>query len=224
MWIDDQIIKNCQKALTYEVWSPSETLVVLGRSNKIELEVDSGACEREGISILRRYGGGGTVVLYPGCLIVSVGAWVSSQYDNDKYFISLNQAIIDTIQIQSPGVELVQKGYSDIVCGAKKIAGTSLFRSRHYLLYQASIIIDMDLEKIEKFLQHPSREPDYRMGRPHRDFLTSLASATGLSLTPQQWADHFQLNFEAALRHRLEDEVREPQWEHIRHLLLRAQG
>lgn len=199
-------------------------MVVLGRSNQIDKEVNAAACANHEVPILRRYGGGGTVVLYPGCLIVSVGTWVKSQYDNDYYFRKLNQSIIDAIHMRQPELALEQKGHSDIVCGQKKIAGTSLFRSRHYLLYQASLIVEMDLEKIESYLKHPSREPDYRKGRGHRDFLSSLSAESNQNETCSQWEEHFQICYPKCLKRCLENEVVEPQWDHIKHLLKRASG
>ena len=32
---------------------------------------------------------------------------------------------------------------------------------------------------MERYLQHPPREPDYRRGRSHRDFMGDLATLAG---------------------------------------------
>ena len=76
MWIDDQILKNYDRALYSEIFVPRSTVVVLGSGNDEDLEVNSEACVAGEIPVLRRYGGGGTVVLYSGCVVVSVGCWV----------------------------------------------------------------------------------------------------------------------------------------------------
>lgn len=220
MWIDDTLIAEATSQLVTNIWRPQSSMVVLGRSNKASQEVHVKRCNELGIEILQRYGGGGTVLLYPGCLVVSVGAWVDSPYDNDRYFRLLNQSIIDTIHGHIDG-DFGQKGYSDIVHGAKKLAGTSLFRSRHYLLYQASILIKLDLEAIDTCLKHPSKEPDYRANRSHGEFLTALSDLDS-SKSEAFWLEEFQRSYETKLNARIEPHLREPQWEHISHLRKRA--
>lgn len=226
MWIDDQVIRDCYKNPVVYTWIPSKNIVVLGRSNQAELESHVDRCNKDQVPILKRYGGGGTVLLHPGCLVVSVGAWVSSPYMNDLYFRLLNNAIILTIQDQID-VDLGQRGHSDIVYGERKIAGTSLFRSRNYLLYQASLLIHNHIEDIEKYLKHPSKEPDYRQARRHRDFLSSLEDiqrevASPAVLSAADWLAHFNKNFLKNLELQLADQLIDPVEVHIPHLLKRA--
>jgi len=185
MWIDDQILRRCQANIASSVWRPDKTIVVLGSSNKVESEVVHQNCIQDGVAVLRRYGGGGTVVLYPGCVIVSLGVWVKRQFYNDLYFRLLNQAVIEVLKKRvDGGVDLSQNGISDIVSCDRKFCGTSMFRSRNYLLYQASIICDLDLSLVDRYLQHPSKEPEYRANRSHKDFLVGL-----LDLHPELTTD-----------------------------------
>ncbi|MBP9706229.1 MAG: hypothetical protein KBD78_01195 [Oligoflexales bacterium] len=177
MWIDDLILEQSHQDIFFKVLIPQSTMVVLGSANSAEKECQVEACKLDGVPILKRYGGGGTVVLYPGCIVISLGVWVKNIYHNDKYFKSINQAIIRALaSYNSRFSKLTQNGISDIVHGEKKIAGTSIFRSRNYLLYQASLIWSLDIELIERYLQHPSREPAYRNKKSHRDFLSDLKS------------------------------------------------
>jgi len=176
MWIDDQILKYFTRPLCIDTFVPDATTVVLGSGNEESSEVNSEACANSGVPVLRRYGGGGTVVLYSGCVVLSVGCWVKDQFNNTRYFRAINNAVINSLAVCWPVFsQLNQAGISDIVMGDKKIAGTSLFRSRNYLLYQASILVHLDSDLIEKLLSHPTKEPDYRKKRGHRDFLTSLS-------------------------------------------------
>ncbi len=220
MWIDDQLLADCDKDLSVSVWVPKSPMVVLGRSNKATREVNTENCLKDGIPILKRLGGGGTVLLHKGCLVVSIGTWVKDYYQNDLYFRLLNQSLINTIQRIVPDLTLGQRGYSDIVLGEKKIAGTSLFRSRNYLLYQASILVDLQIESIERYLAHPSAEPDYRRGRSHRDFLLGLLEVT--SLQAEEWAKHFFSMCEIEVRKVLKDELISSQNEQSLHVKSRV--
>lgn len=215
MWIDDQILAASHRDLALEIWIPHEACVVLGRSNQLR-EVHVPHCEEDGIPILKRLGGGGTVLLSPSCLVVSLGLWVRDYYQNSRYFQLINQALIHCLAQGAPGYAFNQRGHSDIVTGDKKCVGTSLFRSRNFLMYQASILLSLDIEAIERYLQHPSLEPDYRRGRTHRDFLVGLHALS--SLTHQDWLQLFRLNLESKLRLLLQDELIEVQDKQIPHL------
>jgi lipoate-protein ligase A len=175
MWIDDVILENMVEDIFIQCWIPDRSYVVLGAGNNPEIEVNVSNCHLDKIPVLRRYGGGGTVVLHDGCLIIGIGAWVKNPYGNSAYFQMLNQAVIDCLhEFNQIFQRLEQRGISDICFKEKKIAGTSMFRSKHYLLYQASLLVDLKIERIERYLKHPSKEPEYRKSRKHVDFLTGL--------------------------------------------------
>jgi hypothetical protein len=67
------------------------------------------------------------------------------------------------------------RGLGDVAIGERKILGSSLYANRKVALYQGSLLVDPDLSLIPIYLPHPSKEPDYRRGRNHLDFVTSLA-------------------------------------------------
>ena len=190
MWIDDQILENFESRICSKVFVPKTEAVVLGSGNEAAKEVNIAACQSLKIPIIRRYGGGGTVVLYPGCVVVSLGCWVKDQFSNNLYFKMINQAVISSLASEWSVLSgLSQAGISDIVMKDRKIAGTSLFRSRNYLLYQASILVQMNPSLIESVLSHPSKEPDYRRGRKHSDFLVGLSDIEPLIGSSEHVAD-----------------------------------
>lgn len=222
MWIDDQVIERCRQKLVVSSWIPDEEIVVLGRSNNQEEEVYVDRCQQESVPILKRYGGGGTVLLSSGCVVVTVGAWVSHLYKNDMYFDILNQSLIESLQARFNDVSFRQRGYSDIVCGDRKFVGTSLFRSRNYLLYQASILVDADIDRVSHFLRHPSKEPDYRKSRDHREFLICL-NELDPDFDSKECLSLLGRHLEGKVLKNLESEFIEPNVSHVPHLLKRIQ-
>ena len=117
------------------------------------------------------------MVLDKGMVVISLAKIVRNRYSNLHYFKNINDLIIE--DLISLGVDnLSQKGTSDICIGNRKILGSSLYRTayngREILFYQASLLVNPNLTLIERYIKHPPREPAYRNGRKHQDFLTSL--------------------------------------------------
>ena len=155
------------------VWEPRAPLVVLGRSNQAERECDLEACRALGVPVVQRRGGGGAVVLLPGMVVITIAGPTGESRDAGQLFCRVNKHL--AASIEGLGVPaLAHRGVSDLCLGERKILGCSLAFSRGFALYQGCLLVDCKLEAIERCLRHPSREPGYRAGRPHREFLTTL--------------------------------------------------
>ncbi len=222
MWMDDWVLgrptqlwptftnaqgQECPNLL--RVFESTTTCVVLARSNAPEREVNQSYCAERNIPVLRRRGGGGTVLLGPGCQIVTFAFFARSLFDNARYFSIINDSWIAALESAAgikPGT-VVQRGISDLAIGNKKIAGTSLFRRKHLVVFQGSLLVDPDFETIERCLCHPSREPDYRMGRGHLEFLTSLGRENLWNAQSMaKLSEHTQMQLQAELNERLRDD------------------
>lgn len=223
MWIDDIVLEKCSIPLVVESWIPKQRSIVLGSSNQAELECITEHAVADKIDVLRRAGGGGTVLLHEGCVIVTVGTWVRQNFQNDLYFKLLNQAVIDCLTDKWSDLEqLGTAGISDLVHAEKKFAGTSMFRSRNYLLYQASLLIDARIDLIERYLRHPTKEPTYRSGRDHRSFLVGLCEVRPDLTTALVMAQiNTQLGF--SIHKLMQSELIAPITEQLPNILARAQ-
>ena len=166
---------------------PSFWHVVMGAGGKPAAEVHEDMLERFEVPLYKRKGGGGTVLLGPNTLVITVHAGVAHLYRNQAYFQAVNRALI-SVFADWKAHPYRQRGLSDIAVGDRKLVGSSIFRRKHYLLYQASLLLDLNLELMHVLLKHPPREPDYRDRRAHGDFLTSL-KLLGVTLTPQELRD-----------------------------------
>jgi lipoate-protein ligase A len=59
-------------------------------------------------------------------------------------------------------------------CSIRKFSGNSMRMKRTHLLYHGTLLYNFDLALIEKCLRSPPRQPEYRRGRAHGDFVTNL--------------------------------------------------
>ena len=151
-------------------------MVVLGAGRKAEEDVLEAQAASDGVPLRRRRGGGGTVVLSRGQAVLALVTEVSSPFRNREYFQAINGWIRDALSGLGVPPELIQdRGISDLAMDERKILGTSLYRRRRILFYQGSLLVDNDLALFDRYLRFPSRVPDYRKGRGHGEFCTTLA-------------------------------------------------
>jgi lipoate-protein ligase A len=76
---------------------------------------------------------------------------------------------------RSTGLSAVSvRGHSDLALNDLKFSGNAQRRKRRFLLFHGTFLLGADVELIERVLPMPSRQPEYRQNRRHRDFLTNL--------------------------------------------------
>jgi lipoate-protein ligase A len=208
MWVDHRVMERYEEALTLALWVPKGLGVVLGRNNR-ESECFGNRCLEDQVPIARRCGGGGTVLLHPGCLIFTCGVWVKERYHNSYYISQLNESLMRSLP-QTPSWK--EQGFGDITVEGKKLVGVSLFRSGHYLLYQASLLVKNAIHLIEQYLPHPTEEPLYRNKKEHRFFLTSYEEL-GLESDPSALYHHGAMYWPFLVEQILKDSLISPKTE-----------
>jgi lipoate-protein ligase A len=156
--------------------------VVLGRGGQPETELQLEAIADDEVQVLRRHGGGCAVYLDPGNLIISVVWPLPGLGGIKKAFDDISSGLIATLA-EAGLAGVTQEGVSDLVLDGRKIGGSCIYRSRDLLYYSTTLLIDPDLDSVERYLKHPPREPDYRRGRDHRQFMGSLSESLGAPQT-----------------------------------------
>jgi len=169
--LPDFLLLNEEKN-SFRIWIPSETCIVLGASNNPEEALFVEHVIKDKIKVYKRPSGGQSVILTPRTIVIS--AILINEIINPKdVFKKINSLIIESLE--SLGImNLCHKGISDIAIGEKKILGSSIYRKKEKLFYHAVLNYSEDSDIFEKYLKHPVKEPDYRNGRSHKDFVTSV--------------------------------------------------
>lgn len=175
---------------TLLLWEWPSPAVIVGRSNAVTREVDVEACERDGVPVLRRCSGGGTVVLGRGCLCYALILPVEPHH-RTLGISAVTRAIMQQTAagFVATGRDVRVDGISDLVIGDRKFSGNSQRWQKHALLHHGTILYDFDLAQIAKYLQFPSRQPDYRADRGHTDFVMNLpiAKSAVMSILTTAW-------------------------------------
>lgn len=184
-------------------WEPENYFVVVGYGNHVATEVNVAACEAGGIPILRRCSGGGTVLQGPGCLNYSLvlkieeNGPLASITAANRFIMERNREAVESegrrkkeegriqkaeARSQRPEARVEVRGHTDLTLDTRhstldtllKFSGNAQRRRKHFLLFHGTFLLRFDLALIDRFLRMPSKEPDYRLGRSHKDFLTNL--------------------------------------------------
>lgn len=157
------------------LWEWPRPAVVIGSGCRLAEDVDEAACAADGVPILRRASGGGTVLLGTGCLLYSLVL----PYERDPALAEVRPSyryILSRIgQALAEGTGAIeQAGISDLALEGRKLSGTAQQRKRSHLLHHGTLLYAFDLTLLPRYLRLPTRQPDYRTGRDHLAFVRNL--------------------------------------------------
>lgn len=176
--LDDYLLESTEEDDAPPIlrfWELSRPAVILGRSNRVDQNVNVAACHADGVPIIRRSSGGGTVLLGPGSLVYSLILRVDSGsrlVDIDSTTRLIMNRIRDAVENLLPGIAC--EGVSDLAIDSLKVSGNSQRWLRRTVLHHGTFLYQFDLPLIERYLGTPERIPEYRAGRSHRDFLRNI--------------------------------------------------
>ena len=151
--------------------------VVLGISGKPHQLVDVRRALDDGVRVIKRFSGGGTVIVDRDTqfvtLVMNAAAvpdlalfprqimdWTGSLYGGRPHGVFADM----------PGWQLRENDY---VIGERKVGGNAQSISKDRWLHHTSFLWDFR-EETMKFLTNPAKQPRYRANRSHSDFLAPL--------------------------------------------------
>jgi lipoate-protein ligase A len=176
--LDEALLLEAEAGRGGEVlrlWEWAHYAVVLGAGCVLADDVDEAACRADGVPVLRRASGGGTVLLGPGCLcyglVLSYERGPALREITPSYVYILGR-VGEALAGLLPDIE--QAGTSDLTDGGLKFSGNAQQRKRHHLLHHGTLLYDFDLSRIGLYLRMPARQPEYRGRREHAAFVRNL--------------------------------------------------
>ena len=177
--LDEALFLRCEGGLGGEVlrvWEAVDPFVVLGYGNHAAREACLEVCDAAGVPVLRRISGGGAVLQASGCLnytlvlrldgqpgLEGIPAW--NRHIMQRQCAALVEALSTPVEI---------RGDIDLVLGDRKVSGNAQRRGKSAVLFHGTLLLAMDLTLVSRFLPFPSRQPTYRGGRDHGEFLANL--------------------------------------------------
>lgn len=132
---------------TFRVWTTSRCVVV-GRFQDTETEVDAAFCQRQDIPVLRRFTGGGAVLLDEGVACLS---FCLPLHKNPlDVFRALSMSIAETIH-----ASIDEK--NNLFIDAKKVSGAASCKKWGSLFHHMTVLVGCNLEFMKALTPHKSQ-------------------------------------------------------------------
>jgi len=182
---------------TVRVWT-GKPCIVVGRSQRIEDEVDEAGAGSLGLGIARRMSGGGTVIHYPGNLNVSVvlatREWSRSIVDTFEW---IGAAIANGLSAAFD-VSVVAEG-NRLQIDRAKLGGAAQARRRGAILYHTTMVVSACPAEYIDVLRAHHEDYNPRGVRSQPAPMTSLSDAAGRPVHPLDAARAALLGLQTAI-------------------------
>jgi lipoate-protein ligase A len=157
------------------VWESPRYAVVLGAGGSVAIDVNVAACREDGVPILRRASGGGTVLIGPGCLCFSL-VIAYDRLPGLNEIPASNRYVLSRVRqaLREIAPEAAVEGTSDLTVDGRKFSGNAQQRKRRHFLHHGTLLCGFELRLISRYLNPPERRPEYRGDRSHSEFVMNL--------------------------------------------------
>ena len=148
----------------------SSPAIVMGISQDPFQVIDFKKYKEKPIPIIRRFSGGGTVVIEPTTVLVSLIINHDKIAANPfpKEVLKWTESLYQTAFPLSFALK-----ENDYVLGEKKCGGNAQYFAKGRIVHHTSFIWDYSFDNME-LLKIPSKMPHYRKSRTHQEFLLTL--------------------------------------------------
>lgn len=169
-------IEEALLRLDHENWciinEGSPRTIVMGISGKTEDLVNLSKMEQAPIPLIKRYSGGGTVIVDTNTLFVSfifqknIFSFPCFPEPILRWSAEFYQKALD--------IETFELRENDYVIGNLKCGGNAQYIKKDRFVHHTTFLWDFEEDTMD-YLLHPKKTPTYREGRSHTDFLTRLS-------------------------------------------------
>ncbi|KAG0556577.1 hypothetical protein KC19_11G064300 [Ceratodon purpureus] len=151
----------------------SPPVIVMGISGKPEQLLDVKAVIRDDVPVIRRFSGGGTVIVDESTVFVTLicrGDAVPVPKLYPRPIMDWTEELYVPAFRSVPGFQLREHDY---VFNDKKFGGNAQSITKGRFLHHTSFLWDYQDARMA-YLSHPDRAPAYRLARKHSDFICRL--------------------------------------------------
>ncbi len=193
-----RFVANGRAKPTLHFYRRSPPAVTLGYFQKIEEDVDVAYCENNGIDMVRRWTGGGTIYTDENALVYGLSCPAEMVPANiEESYRLICGAIVESLK--HFGITAQFKPVNDVLVGNRKISGSAQFRRWGIVLQHGTIIADADFDRMFRALKPNLSKLQKRGFSDAREAMTSIARETGNRADMGEVKRHFAIALKGAL-------------------------
>jgi len=167
------------------IWQADKCAMV-GSNQIAEAEVNLSRAELEGVKIVRRSSGGGTIYTDLGTLLFTVIQ--PKPAESDSFEVAkktVTEPIIDVLN--KLGVPAMLKGRNDIVVDGKKISGLAQYVRCGRMCTHGSLLFDTDLEMLAQIISPDDEKIRSKALRSVRSRVTNIKESLNYRYSTQEF-------------------------------------
>jgi lipoyltransferase/lipoate-protein ligase len=206
--LNELIIGKVPNTLRFYRWNPSA--VSIGRNQNPGNQVHIDSCKQQGVDIVRRISGGGTVYHdFEGEVTYSVAARTSDFGTGDivSVYFKICNAITDALRLLEVSADFSggdAKNCPNLTVNGKKISGSSQIITHGVVLQHGTLLRSVDLPKMFTLLKLNNVSCTQAAEIAKRK-ITSIQDELGHNIAPETIADALAQGFRAILKIQLEE-------------------
>ena len=198
---------------------PAPPTIILGMSGKLHALVDVPRARAAGATALRRFTGGGTVVvdgdtLFASLVLGRAAATGAPLYPRD--IMAWSGALYAPVfaSLLPPGAPPFSLSEHDYCLGDRKFGGNAQAVSRERWVHHTSFLWGA-AEAHLALLRLPEKRPAYRRDRAHGEFLTTLGAHAGAGAAPEALGEALEARLRGAAGVTVVEVALEEAWEAV---------
>lgn len=212
MAIDEAILtarmqRVVPNTIRFYCWKPSA--VSIGKFQSMQNEVQLENCKKEGVDVVRRVTGGGTV--YHDSEDEITYSVVADKRDLNATDITVVYAriysgLVEALRILGITADFNegnQKTCPNLTIKGKKISGSAQCHKRGIVLQHGTLLLNVDLKRMFSLIRVPWAETYAEVVNVARNKITSLSAELGRQVSVEEVNDALIIGFQEALNTRL---------------------
>jgi lipoate---protein ligase len=205
--LNSRIAGQVPNTLRFYRWQPSA--VSIGKNQSPENELYIEACKLQGVDVVRRISGGGTVYHdFEGEVTYSVTAKTADFCTGDitNVYLQIYEAITDALRLLGIPADFSSgdtKNCPNLTVNEKKISGSSQTITRGVVLQHGTLLRSVDLPKMFQLLKLKNASCTQAADIARRK-ITSIQNELGHEVMPETIANALAQGFRAILKIQLE--------------------
>ncbi|KAK4263708.1 hypothetical protein QN277_029087 [Acacia crassicarpa] len=147
--------------------------IVMGLSGKLSELVEVRSVLQDQVPVIRRFSGGGTVIVDQGTIFVTLICNKEAVPDIQPFPPSIMSWSGQLYSEVFEGIGDFQLRENDYVFGDRKFGGNAQSIIKHRWVHHTSLLWDYEVKNMA-YLKLPAKAPNYRLARGHNDFVCRM--------------------------------------------------